>query len=559
MTFYAARNITPSDQLLFDAGGKLVGLQAGGTAAAPLVPRTGAERAGTSIMWLGDSLQASGMAYTNPLARYGAALYRLFPTYTNINTLGLFVIQTLGAASIAAGAGTLRYFAATREFSWQAFGQAEGPRTPAANLVWVALESGSPGSTLYLSLVQRQRPSVDAADTVTVSGNVIFNPSGFTNGFTAWASLALGRPFSKELTYAVSGISASEMLAASAQWESVYTDVTNIHLGTNVTADIATATTEVAAVEAIIKKRLAIGSRVLVGALFPYNSTTATLRGARQYFRQKLASICGELGVDHWDAWPLLASPTATDGSYRTDIDVVTSGISENIHPGPLGCMLIGVDVVAPILAKYVPPTSANHMPGVVYDATLAPYGNLLTNGTLTGAVAAVGPVTGTVPTSWTVARGVGAVMAIASTAPQDGSPVARADGVPGNWWRVAVNNTGGVNGESAVMSQTTAISAANIAVGDYIVLEGEYRLAGSGIRGIDFQGYRAKAVESVPANTMLDLAGRTVQHKFRSRPILVESGFGTVNVVLTLFMLANGIATLDFGPISFHKVPAPV
>jgi hypothetical protein len=38
MPLYAPRNINASDSLLFDAAGNLVGIQAGGTSVAPLIP-----------------------------------------------------------------------------------------------------------------------------------------------------------------------------------------------------------------------------------------------------------------------------------------------------------------------------------------------------------------------------------------------------------------------------------------------------------------------------------------------------------------------------------------
>jgi hypothetical protein len=38
MAVYAPRNITPADSLLFDTAGNLVGIQAGGTSVAPLIP-----------------------------------------------------------------------------------------------------------------------------------------------------------------------------------------------------------------------------------------------------------------------------------------------------------------------------------------------------------------------------------------------------------------------------------------------------------------------------------------------------------------------------------------
>jgi lysophospholipase L1-like esterase len=516
----------------------------------------GKKRVGKSIMWLGDSITSKTSAM-GIFAR-GEPYYKLFPTYTNLNTLGVFIAATRPIGTCPAGAGSLTYTSSSTSLTWQAFGDSPGAPVPIPTSGFYTLESGSPDHQLVVAIVQRLKPAGNATDTVTISGGPLVLSNQATVGFSGWLETQLRNPFSQSLNYGIAGIRASDWLAASAQWSGIYTDLTNIHLGTNDVSSRATALQCLLDIEAIIQLRQALGSVCVLWTLLPYNARATAANQAVAEFNQGIRILGDTYHCDVADAWQFVANP---------DTSVTwASGLSgDGLHPGSKGAYIMAKRAGVPIYSKYVQPRHTMIPTAMAYSATDAPYGNLANNGNLTGTSGTLGTgVSGTLPTSWIASRTTGSVMTAVATAPDAGSPIARTDGRLGNWCRLVCTNTGGVDGETIQFRGASFMTAGNFSAGDLVVLEGEIQLSGSGIQYVAAWGGSAGTGrytyglygEVTTSGEIGDLDGDTVYIPFRSQPLRIASGDTNFNIYFEIRLLANGVANLDIGQsINFHKV----
>lgn len=526
--------------------------------------RTGAGGGAVAItaMYLGDSITAltSDMPHT---PRNRGCRILSTASLTNINARGLFLIRIESHPLAASGNGTLRYWKADDAFSWQANGDTEGPRVKVPTAGFYTLESGSPDRALYVGLVSRFKPLTDVADSVNVTGAFRLRNNSSTAGYMGWTNLLSNGALEKPTCYAISTIKAAEWLAARAQWEGVYTDLTVIFLGTNDVQGMETVPQALADIEEIVKARLAIGSRPIVGCLLPADTRTADEVRAAIEFNRGIRAMGVRLKFDVWDAWNFVYNPTGT-GGYADGM------AKDGLHPAALGANLIGSKALLPIFKKYVGVEVPRLFAGAKYDAALAPYGNLLANGQLTGTDGAKGTgVTGETPTGWTVTRDIGSTITAVSKAPGSASPVPRTDGRQGNYWSIDVNNANSGAVDESIRARLSALITTGFAVGDYLVIEGDMQFSGTGMQGVEAfftatggLGTRyglACYTDTDPTGAMRDLSGQTVTVPFRSEPMRIEPGDTSLNVGLVMYMRPGGTGRLNIGQnISLHRVPAP-
>ena len=523
-----------------------------------LLSGLGKKRVGKSIMWLGDSITAATTAIG--IVARGEAYYLLFPSYTNLNVNGNFIRSTRPIGTCPTGNGTLRYYSATTSMTWQAAGDAEGALVPIPTSGFYVLESGAANHSMLVAIIQRSKPSSNAADTVNVTGERYVASNQACVGFAGWAELELGCPFSTSLNYGISSITAADWVAATAQWDSIYTDLTSIHIGTNDITSRATAVQCLLDVEYMIQKRQALGSVCFLWTLLPYDARSAAANQAVAEFNQGIHRLGAAYNCDVADVWQYVANPD-------TSVTWASGMSADGLHPGARAGHIMAKYGALPILQKYVQPRYVHTPTAPLYHATNAPYGNLCPYGNLigTGGTASTG-VTGTVPTGWTAARITGSVMAITATAPDAGSPIARTDGKLGNWSRFVCNNTGGVNGERFELRLSSFMSASDFVAGDFVVFEGEVKLSGTGIQNIfvyaGSQGAKryTYGIYGTPISgaDVSDINGDTVYLPFRSAPIKIMAGDTNFNIYFAIQMLTGGIATFDIGQsVNLHKIPA--
>jgi len=516
---------------------------------------TGQQAGGLSIMYLGDSLTWNG-GLRHPLQAPRRAYFALSPSLTSLT--GNFVRVVRAIASCPTGNGTLSYQRGSRTMTWQAFGDTVGRPVNVAGGGFFMLESGTAGAHVVISLHPDYEPVADASDTVNVTGTptiVTASLDGFTGAFEALSGMPFGE---RSMVYAISGIKASNVVGFRRQWQSVYSDITHIHLGTNDIATMADVPQFMSDIAAIIAARMAIGSRVVVGLLVPGSYGTAARRDAQQDASLRLVALSRVMGFETWDAWSYLADPNGADGAPRS-----TMFQSDGLHTTGLGAVVAAKRAVVPAMARYVPKRVARPHPGVAYNASTAPRGNLLTNGAFTGTSGTISTrASGTLGTSWTVGAAGGSALAIVATAPQAGSPIARTDDMPGAWQRFAINNATGVDGESMQLYQSAFISASNYAAGDVLVLSGDLQVAGSGIQAIQIlfgpSAHKCYAVNISAAGYPLGgLDGLTIYIPFESLPMQVEAGGTNLQCAVNVYMLAGGSCTFDLGQtFSLRKLP---
>ncbi len=505
-----------------------------------------------SIMWLGDSLTQSGGYQRHPLTDHNRGYYYK----TSFPNIGANMIRYARVhPECPVGNGTLRYWVADNTFTWQAFGDAEGPKVSAAT-GFVVAESGSPNHGIYLAVLDRLKPGGNAADTVNVQlsdgPNVV---RCHLSGFTGWAELLMGCPFDTSLNYGISGATTSDIWQFRSTWQNVGTEISVVHLGTNQTPDMAGAQQSIIDLENIIRARLAAGSKVVACTLFPADALNAAYAGAKEWHRQETLRLCRRLGVPVADGFSRLAHPTATDGSYR-HADVTKDGL----HLSGKGCYIFAAKELVPILQKLIEAPTPRASAGIPWNATTSPTGNLLTNGGFGVGIAGTkgARLTGDVANSWTAGMYGGSVGACVATAPTSASPVARADGYPGNWMQFAINNTGGVANEYFQMYQSTFVSGSNYAAGEYLMTEAEFRLSGNGITQLSVAtgpaNYKTYAVYMDGSDSLGDLDGDTVNVFARSFPLKIETGQTNVNATVVCALAANGTATWQMADMTTRK-----
>lgn len=509
-----------------------------------------------SIMWLGDSLTQAGGYHRHPLTDHNRGYY--YKSGTSFPNIGANMIRYARVhPDCPAGNATLRYYAADNTFTWQAFGESEGPRVSAAN-GFVVAESSVPGHGIYLAVLDRFKPGANASDTLNIQ--LSDNPQivrCHLSGFTGWAELLLGCPFDVSLNYGISGATTSDIWQFRDTWQNVGTEITVVHLGTNQTADMAGAQQSITDLEKIIKARLAVGSKVVACTLFPADSLTAAYYGAKEWHRQETISLCRRLGVPVADGYSRLADPTATDGRFKDAAG--TGNNKDGLHLSSKGAYVFAARELVPILQKLIEAPSPRPGAGIAYNATTAPTGNLMANGILTGTTGTKGArTTGDIPTSWTVAMAGGSVGAVVGTTASSASPIARTDGYPGHWMQLAVSNAGGVANEYVQMYGSSFVSGSNYTTGDYTILETEMRLSVNGVTQLALsQGtgnFKSYAVFSDANDSMGDLDGDTINVTVRSFPIKVEPGQTNFNSTVTAYFAANGTATLQLADFVARK-----
>ena len=517
----------------------------------------------TSLLVLGDSLSAQGLRL--PILPAGGATRPLNQVFTNINAAGLFVVLSETDTNCPVGAGSVRYYAASRSLSWQAFGDTEGPRVAVPTSGFYKLPSGTDGAAMYVGVVGRLRPTVDKVDTINNSGILRMNSQCGIFGPVPWLQALMGSPYKTILGYAIPSIRASDWLEAADQWKSSYADVTRIALGTNDVTDRASAIATLTVIDSIIQMRLAMGSRPYLVALTPYDTRPAAVTAAVTEFNQGLRMLGARYNIDVAEPWAWLAAPAGTGG-------YVAGMTSDGLHFANLGGYLVAARTEVDINRKYVAPQTPPLFAGAPFNAVTAPYGNMLVNPQMSGTGGTPGAgVAGQIPTNWACTRdGASANITAVCRAPDSPNAVPRADKRPGKYATVEISNASGIDGE-AIRFRPAAFITAGYAPGDLLTLEGDIRIQGTGIQFIFIEtildnspgtaSYSAAAIgtNTVANAAMGDLASDVVPLAYASTPVRIDPGITRVIVGIVVGMRAGGTATLDIGATqNLHKVPAP-
>lgn len=513
------------------------------------------KKSAKSCLWLGDSLTRLGVRDRHPLIDDNRSYYILSPSYTNINSAGTFIKTTSVHPSCPTGNGTLTYDKTNLTLTWTANGDTAGTPVVVGVGGHLKIESGSANATLYISCIPAAAPvgSGTISDTISVTGTRVYTNADL-QGFTGWANILLGFPFIYgDYNYGIGGCSAFNQWQWQEQWKNIYTDLSVINLGTNSSGTLAAAATELGYLEQVVRLRQGIGSTVILCTLFPKNSLTTAAYQAWQQFNVSVRALAATLNVDLCDAVPYLGGVGNSTGFFSADMT------NDGTHLTGKGGYIAAARALVPVMRKYVQPFDVTLPSGILYDATNAPQGNLLTNGVLTGSAGTKGsPISGAVATSMTAsAGGLGVGTSIVATEPDNASPILRGDGLRGGYQRLVIDNTGGAADKLCKLVQAANITTNFTAGTDYIQYEGDIRVSGTLLKYLtvsaDLSNGSMQAFSC--SQPIHDLDGDSVSLHFRTKPMLIETGATTLNINNQLTTQANGIGILDNGQnLVLHK-----
>jgi len=379
-------------------------------------PRTGlpiAPGAAKSIMWLGDSKEDQSVPYSTPLVT-DKSLPLFKPNasgfFPNLNTAGTFIANISIDYGAGAGTGVLAFTKSTNSLQWTAPGDSAGSAVDVSLGGWFRLESATAGKGCYVSVLVRNAPASDKSDNLNYS---TYQPSVYycrTESVPAMWSLLNGNPFGEnQWFYAIGGATSSDIITAGG-WSNVYTDITHIDLTTNGFSTLADVTTTYNNIVSIITSRLNIGSRVILALPNLDNldyTVNVNIPKWKSYLAEKLRVYCRANNIEYYSPAEFLNT-----GNSLSAPNVADNFNLDTVHYSQRGSYLMAKYLLDPILSKYAPKYIGLPNPLVSYDATNAPNGNLIVNGTLVGTAGTANAGTsGGVPTSWTASRGSGSVL----------------------------------------------------------------------------------------------------------------------------------------------------
>lgn len=507
-----------------------------------------------SIFYLGDTYiaQTGYPNCPNPTSTPRKPYYSSTTVFTNI---GAYIRGFLAAAGCGTGSGTLAFNKTTKELTWTAPGDSPGSPVDVSIGGWYRLESFTSNKECCVCIRAFSEPASTVSDSVTISGipTTVTSLATYPGMFNA----KYGNPFGeRQYFYVMNGLDALQALLCSSQWEDIESDISVIDLlSVSGRSVLATADVTLADLITIVKKRQAIGSKVIVVAPTVFNSLSDVGVTTAPYLIRKLKILAETNNFDVVDVSRYFADPAGTI-SNPTITNYLNSSNQQFLSI--IGSLVKEKYGFTPALSKYLPIRNKLDNELVPYSITET-YGNLLTNGRLTGTsgTKSHARVTGDVPTSNTVSVSTtsGHTMTAVCTSPDSSSPIARGDGLPGNIFRIALDNVA-VDAELCTFTQTSSISASNYVAGDTLQFSGEMKISATGEGIYMTEGYLSannlyhgvfSTVDST--NTPAVLNNETLVLQFVSTPVILQTGVTTLNFIIKVQMKAGGSATIDISP----------
>ncbi len=517
-------------------------------------PAATAGRYNNIIAFVGDSQTQHGSYFCggDTIPDYTSVFY-LSQNFPNITSAYIRYAAVDGRCPT--GSGSLTYIAGT--MVWTAPGDTPGTPIDVTAGGFFYIPSGTANRGIILGLKPNTAPFSVKTDTVTVSGTLTATKA-VTYGHAGWVEALLGTVLEDVYNYGISGDTSTgvlsrlpQVLASRAKIIVLMIGINDID-GTNATtaaATLATLLTNLLDETTGICAQIINSGKFLVLGTIAAGTDATTYKAAAVYEANfAIKQFAQKFGIDVFDCYAQTVDPVSSTAAHISD-----RLTSDNLHINAKGGFLIANREIVPILQKMVPQNRKRVSSALLYDATLSPRGNRFIRGKFLGTAGTLNTgVTGTVPTGVTLVRGNGTTTTCVSTAPQDGSPVARADKVPGNWWRLVIT---GNTGDYWQIYGSAFMTAGNFVAGDIVQATADVVISGTGIVGISSTFVHNNPSTSIKlleyeggdaTNIMSDLGGDTAVLKLSSRKYKIPAGSpGNFQMSMDIQVNTGGTATI--------------
>jgi lysophospholipase L1-like esterase len=332
----------------------------------------------------------------------------------------------------------------------------------------------APGGTKLRVVIRwRFKPAAAAVSNPTTANALALFSSNGLHCYASRLTLQTGMGNARWANFGIQSDRSDDVLARIGQVAVFNPDLTCILIGANDPGR--TYASIVADQQAIWDVLQHAGSDLFVMTTYPLGDPTAAAVATRQLLaalrRWQINTGNARTNVYVADATPFL-SANGTNGGVNAAL--FKPDFIHLLEAGASAAAVPALQIVAglPLTGK----SAGNGGVLDAYDATNNPQGNIFGSiGKFIGTGGGAGGfATGSIPAGCTMSR-TGADIACACTAPDDGSPVARTDGRPGNWFRLSVSVGNTTDGQYVeVNTGVLGVGGGNaLQVGDFVRFRG--------------------------------------------------------------------------------------
>lgn len=509
-------------------------------AARALVSRAGipADRL-SSIVLIGDSLTNLGTQLATP---YGVGHWGIMTGISNLNSAGNWVAQA-NLDGRAPSAGGVLETDGNAQLRWTYSGDSPGPWVDVSAGGYFEIPSATPQRGVFVAINKGRNRTTAASDTTSNAG-IVQRLTGPAHCFSELVRDSLG----PTVRVTMAGIPGDSVAGIVSRWRQVLSasapvDAVVLLIGTNdLPGSTAAAMTLADTLIAALPDIGACARRVYIGGIFPRTDGlgTTAVRNALALFSERLRAYCeaNPSRFRFWDAWPVLVSGSATDGSAKSGV-LHTDGL----HLMPYGAWLAKGVLMSKLSSDWsIPEPSEAGRGYLAWDSTsrrgaLNP--NPLYKGS-GGTGSGSGGVTGTVPANTTITRNAGTQTCAITTATS-------ADGQDAVVFTLAGSTTASDYHE---ITQTWTLPS-GLAAGNTIAFELDIEVQQADLLA------RLEAVMIANANLQSTYWGQgsrafsnfagSVAHRarIRSEPITIVAGVTTYTMRLRLGCASGGSAVV--------------
>lgn len=324
-----------------------------------------------------------------------------------------------------------------------------GPQVDVTGGGYFALQTGS-GKYVFVKIRWRNIAAAQVYSFTNQAAGTLTWCRNFSGDFFGGALAAAGMHHHTILNYGIGGDWAADVLKRVGQVIARGPDAVLLMVGRN---DAITSSDPSTSIIGILDALTAAGIYVLYADTISSGYTAGAQASAWvnsvNYLRATIPSRYAGM-VDMVDMAIPYTLPTGAAGTALQNLPLFAQ---DAIHASIVGTWGSAAQIGSNALkARFPNAQFARRVSGAdAYNASTNPKGNLIgVRASLTGSAGTLGTgvgvttLNGLIPTNWTESQAAGTFNVITYTEPSNASPIARASGKPGNYWRMVATNTSG-------------------------------------------------------------------------------------------------------------------